>query len=249
MYPNSAAPRAGLAPPEPEVRDGGPHVLVLDDSAFDRLRIARLLRGIEGQATVHEAASNRDLRDMLDRRTYDVILLDYRLPDGDGTEAVALVRHHRLNGGCPTVMIAGDETLDTGGRLMHDKCDVYLAKADLSAARLRETLDAALHAVRSEGKPAGRAMAGPDPAAADLLRSALDDCFSVIRGLHALRHFPSADGDGTLADLGDIERCAIRQWATLRRLVPQDDAEGRSAGAVHAHLRVATREDVPRRDH
>ncbi len=225
-------------------------VLLLDDSEFDRRRVTRLLAQLDFTVEVVEAECTRDLPEILDWRPFDIVLLDYRLPEGDGSDAVALVRHHRLNHGCRAIMITGDDTLDAGGRVMHDKCDAYLCKSHLTPESLRRIL---LHS----GDPAATeaewsARHDPDIGVTDLsdfretteagfstgvvaepdrpdraltetgLRDALGDLEQIINGLHNLRHLPRGTPAYASPSLAQIEQCAIRRWAALHKVLEPD---------------------------
>ena len=66
-----------------------PSVLVIDDNAVDREHVRRLL----GSAcTVREAATARDGISAMARGSIDCVLLDIRLPDGDGLGLLSEIR-------------------------------------------------------------------------------------------------------------------------------------------------------------
>ena len=59
-------------------------ILIVDDQRFDRMRIKRLCGGLDFPTRLAEAESLAALAQQLDEGEFDLILLDYNLPDGDG---------------------------------------------------------------------------------------------------------------------------------------------------------------------
>jgi two-component system, NarL family, nitrate/nitrite response regulator NarL len=87
------------------VGDGQVSVLVVDDDAIVRAWVRLSLKGSEFRVA-GEAASSREAVDMVERRRPGVLLIDYRLPDGLGTE---LVRGLRLAGvSAPALLITAN---------------------------------------------------------------------------------------------------------------------------------------------
>jgi len=62
-------------------------VLVVDDEAPARERLADLVAGLDGFELVGEAADGREALEMVDRLTPDIVLMDIRMPGIDGVEA------------------------------------------------------------------------------------------------------------------------------------------------------------------
>lgn len=80
-------------------------VLVVDDDAIVRAWVRLSLKGSEFRVA-GEAASSREAVDLVERRRPGVLLIDYRLPDGLGTE---LVRGLRLAGvSAPALLITAN---------------------------------------------------------------------------------------------------------------------------------------------
>lgn len=79
-------------------------VLVVDDEEFVRAPLVRWMT--EGGLGVLEAADAAAARELLARGGVDLVLLDLRLPDGDGLE---LARELRAEGSpCRIVLMGGD---------------------------------------------------------------------------------------------------------------------------------------------
>ena len=87
-----------------------PVVLIADDSDLNR-KLARDVLRASGLATL-EAASGEEAIELARARLPDVILMDLRLPDLDGTEAVRRLKAHPATARIPVVAV----TAVTGAR-------------------------------------------------------------------------------------------------------------------------------------
>jgi len=99
-------------------------VLIVDDE----LNLRRILMGIV-RAAGHEAAEASDLvsaRAALARETFEVLLLDQRLPDGDGLELLAECRE--LEPGLAVVMITAHASVELAVEAMRAGAFDFLAK-------------------------------------------------------------------------------------------------------------------------
>lgn len=128
------------------------NALILDDSTFDRRRICRISRDMGLSIVLSEIAAISALCPILDADRFDLIFLDYRLAEGDGLQALALVQNHPAHTHCPTIMLAGGDDPDVASRALLRGCSAYLAKSQLTAQGLRGAVMAAL----AEAKPAAR---------------------------------------------------------------------------------------------
>lgn len=138
------------------------NALILDDSKFDRRRIQRIIRDMGLPILLDEVASITALRAILDEDSFDLIFLDYRLAEGDGLQALALVQTHPAHALCATIMLAGGDDPDVARQALQCGCSGYLSKSQLTAQGLRravmEALDRAERAAQLE-----RATSGPKP--------------------------------------------------------------------------------------
>lgn len=80
-------------------------ILVIDDDANLRELIVNYLKD-EGYAVL-ETGSARGAKELVDTSTIDLILLDVRLPDGDGFD---LLREMRAVASTPVIMLTGRDT-------------------------------------------------------------------------------------------------------------------------------------------
>jgi DNA-binding NtrC family response regulator len=121
------------------------HLLVVDDepSILTTLQKALSLEGFG----VDVAGGVKVAEERLGRRTYDMVLLDVSLPDGDG---VSLLERLRAGGNdTPVVMMSGHATIDAAVRATRLGAIDFLEKP-LSTDRLLLVVENTLRLVRAE---------------------------------------------------------------------------------------------------
>lgn len=121
-------------------RSGMFDVLILDDSKFDQNRIRRACTqtGLPVATTV--ASDLRDFQSALDAKSYDVVFIDYKLPDGNGLTAQRMVQNHPMNFGAAVVMISSEMRTDVAVASMKKGSLDCLDKEALSPDKLRELM-------------------------------------------------------------------------------------------------------------
>lgn len=79
-----------------------PAFLIVDDNQPLRNILVRVIRKAAPHAVIEEAALVRDALQALQARPFGVVIVDQRLPDGDGADVIHWVRAHNL----PVTIIA-----------------------------------------------------------------------------------------------------------------------------------------------
>lgn len=118
--------------------------LVIEDSEFDRRRIARLCRETGLRFSISSIDCAAGLGQLLNGQKFDLVLVDYRLGDSDGLKAVRQIRKHPRHLACPILMLTGMSDIHVAIDAMKSGCSDYIAKERLNAVSLR---DAALSAI------------------------------------------------------------------------------------------------------
>jgi two-component system, cell cycle response regulator DivK len=103
-----------------------PLVLIVDDSEKNRKLAGEVLRAA-GFRTLEAARGEEAIAAAADRRP-DVILLDLRLPDMDGTEVARELRGGAETGRIPIVALSASPVAGGGARLLAAGFDGYLQK-------------------------------------------------------------------------------------------------------------------------
>ncbi|MFC6639170.1 response regulator [Sulfitobacter sediminilitoris] len=122
--------------------------LLLDDSNFDRARIRRLSKKTNLAVQLDEVDSIAQLDEAVERENYDLFLIDYRLPVGNGMEALDHVLKNDLNRDAGKIMITGDSASTTIVEAMRGGCHDFLTKEEMSVEALRTAMINALNAAK-----------------------------------------------------------------------------------------------------
>src|ERR1044071_8390466 len=111
-----------------------PHVLIVDDEAEIQTGVSPLVAA-EG-FSVAAAGTLREARIQLSRQQPDALLLDLRLPDGNGMDLVADVERRK---GTQIILITGIASVETAVEALRIGAADYLVKP-VNLARLRAVL-------------------------------------------------------------------------------------------------------------
>ena len=110
--------------------------LLLDDSTFDRSRIRRLSNKTALMVDLTEVGTIAELKEAVAHQVYDLILIDYRLPQGDGLQVLAHIQNSKLNSDVATIMITGNGDMETAVTAMRNGCHDFLTKEAMTADQL-----------------------------------------------------------------------------------------------------------------
>jgi len=114
--------------------------LLLDDSNFDRARIRRLSDRTHLNIVLDEVGSIAEMDDTVRAAAYDLILIDYRLPVGDGLTALGHIHLDPLNRDAGKIMITGDAGTVTAVTAMRRGCHDFLTKDAMTPEQLRTAM-------------------------------------------------------------------------------------------------------------
>lgn len=193
-------------------------MLVVDDDDVFREFVRRAVEPLDG--ALDEARTCQEARERIRGGTYRLVLLDYRLPDGDGIEILEEDPH--LGSVTPVVMLTahGDEEL--AAQAMRAGASDYLTKEDLTEMRLEQTVRNVLAAQRAgeEAQRLTRVLADTERIAllGALSRSAFE---GTSRAVEQLR-FLVDDARAALppdADLEEIDRSFEATLDAIERMV------------------------------
>lgn len=121
------------------------HCLLLDDSLVDRVHLERTLATIGRPLDISPVGTVTEARLMLSRNRYDVLIVDYRLPDGDGLSLLndlACV----AGGPPPAILITGEEEDGIREAAHEIGYRSFVSKHHLTPARLALSVRMALAA-------------------------------------------------------------------------------------------------------
>jgi DNA-binding response OmpR family regulator len=120
-------------------------LIVDDDQAFCRLVVRLFARRPDILPTV--AWSLADATKKLDTDAFDLVLLDLRLPDGNGLDLLAGLRNRGSL--VPVVVISGVDDSGTAARALREGADDFLFKSNLEPDEFLARVDSALRRGRA----------------------------------------------------------------------------------------------------
>lgn len=128
-----------------------PAILHVEDEALNRA-LLRAMLGRSGDprvstAVLHEAATLGEARRLLSDREVDLILLDVRLPDGNGLDLVREIKARTPALG--VVVMSASVLPDEREHALHSGCDAFLGKP-YAAAELLDAVSRFLPAVPAD---------------------------------------------------------------------------------------------------
>jgi DNA-binding NtrC family response regulator len=122
--------------------------LLMDDNTFDRARIRRMSGNTNLKVDLIEVSNMSDMEDAVAKHAFDIILIDYRLPQGDGLEALVHIQQSDLNSSAGTIMITGQGDTQTAVTALRKGCHDFLTKDAMTADYLRQAMIGAIEAAK-----------------------------------------------------------------------------------------------------
>lgn len=140
-------------PPPTTVR-----ALLLDDSNFDRARIRRLSQRTGLCVELDEVGSIAEMDNAVAHARYDLVMIDYRLPVGDGMQALDHLLQNPRNRDAGKIMITGDNAQDTAVKAMRGGCHDFLTKETIDAEVLTQSMVNAITLARQRQELTAQSM-------------------------------------------------------------------------------------------
>jgi len=120
-------------------------ILIADDEAPARMRLRRLIEEADAGEVIGEAASGRETLEAVEREQPDLVLLDIRMPEGDGLSVARALSAARVP---PTVVFVTAHS-DRALAALEAGAVAYLVKPVLGE-RLQEALERARRPTRAQ---------------------------------------------------------------------------------------------------
>lgn len=116
------------------------NVLLVDDDMADRKIIKRTLAGNAAEVKVVEAVSVAEGLVKMQDETFDVILLDYRMPGATGIEMVQELRSRPDLGSIAIVMMSASENESLAVKCIESGAQDFIQKTDLQRLNLHRAI-------------------------------------------------------------------------------------------------------------
>ncbi len=217
-----------VAQPAATTSAGAIRVLVLDDERMDRHRVARLFSSLNYHCAITNTQDLLEFAQELERESYDLILLDYLLPDGTGFEAVEMVQLSARNLNTPMLMISGQPKPDVIARARLKGCAGYLSKENMSKDAFLEVVAAALQPAQTvvfDGQDSFDTAQVAHMLTQCAGRCARDVKPTVSRLMRQLRNLRARSTSEDPQTLNAIEQNCLSLWTFLIEMERQDGAE------------------------
>lgn len=116
------------------------NVLIVDDDYVDREHIKRTLLKGDAACRFTETESVDEAIESFREQQYDVVLLDYRMPQRDGIELVLELRNVRVEHSVAIVMLSNSEDDEIALECVRAGAQDFLVKSEISTSRLRRAI-------------------------------------------------------------------------------------------------------------
>ncbi len=184
-------------------------ILVVDDTPVNHLVIRELLKKTKIQ--IDTAMSGRECLEMVRRRGYDLIFLDFRMPEMDGIETLHILRgmEEHPNSSTPVIALTANAVAGARERFLGEGFDEYMIKP-VDGRKLEEMLLRFLPPVKIQHGGAEDEEAEENAEAEDWMKELSDIDYRT-----GLKNCGSADGyrsvlkiyyEGMHAKADEIER-------------------------------------------
>jgi DNA-binding response OmpR family regulator len=104
--------------------DAKKNILVIDDDKSILRTFTRILQ--KSGYEIDVAETGKEALEKSKKKTYDLALIDIRLPDMDGTDLLVKIKPNMKN--AIKIMITGFPSLETGVKALDEGADAYLVK-------------------------------------------------------------------------------------------------------------------------
>lgn len=120
-------------------------ILIVDDERYDRARLRRICEKLDFDSVISEVSTLEQMGTALGRDRFDLIFLDFNMPDGNGLLALDAIQVDDKNRFSAIIMVTGDNDIDIAIAAMKDGCSDFVPKETVSFESIQR---AALNALQ-----------------------------------------------------------------------------------------------------
>lgn len=113
------------------------NILVVDDDVVDRETLKRALRGYTEIEQITEAKSFAQGLEEVNKKHYDMLVVDYYLPDKNGIELVIELRSKPNLGNTAVVMVSNSDDEDLAVECLQAGAQDFIRKSEITAQKLK----------------------------------------------------------------------------------------------------------------
>lgn len=216
-------------------------VMILDDERFDRHRLARLCSGLDRPCEITNALTLDGFDALLDEQIFDLILVDYKLADGTGLQALEAMRCSRRNFATAAIMVTGHQDDRVQMQALRAGCTDVLMKHNLTPHHFAQAVDKALQAATVDIQATADQFDRADLEAA--LASLSRHNASVLKPMvsRTLRLVRNARGDHARTPDTALEQSCLDLWENLIQL-ERTSGSDLLAQALAVNRKIASQE-------
>lgn len=126
--------------------------LIVEDNPIDRRRLTAMCDKADLNLAITEVSSIAEMEVALEKTAFDLIFIDYRLDDGDGLDALNIIKESDLNFCTATIMVAGVGQTSIAVTAMKNGCSDYVLKDSLEPHWLKRAVANAVDKSRLKQK-------------------------------------------------------------------------------------------------
>lgn len=115
-------------------------ILLVDDDQLDRALVIRALKKSHLEVQITEAITVDQGLQMYAVNAYDIVLVDYQMPQRNGIEMIIELRRESKDNSTAIVMMSSSEDEQLSLDSIHAGAQDFLLKSEISSARLKRTL-------------------------------------------------------------------------------------------------------------
>lgn len=115
-------------------------ILLVDDDQLDRALVTRALQKSDLSTHISEAVTVDQGLEMYAAGTYDIVLLDYQMPQRNGIEMILELRNESKDNSVAIVMMSSSEDEALSLACIRAGAQDFLLKSEISSARLKRAL-------------------------------------------------------------------------------------------------------------
>lgn len=123
-------------------------ILLIDDDEVDRLAVKRALHKCQSEFILTEITRGNEVETLLGKQSFDIILLDYRLPDLNGLELINKIQN--LGVDKPLIVLTGQGDELIAVEIMKAGAADYLSKDKISVDLLEKSIKNAIRVHQAE---------------------------------------------------------------------------------------------------
>jgi diguanylate cyclase len=116
------------------------NILLVDDDMIDRMQIRRTLQLIDSTCNITEQNNLQAAIQTVKSNHYDVIILDYYLPDGEGKELLLEVRTNPPATATAIILVSVENNQALALQCIEAGAQDFICKADITAERLTQAI-------------------------------------------------------------------------------------------------------------